>query len=208
MSWHLSFADAKDTLEVPVNKQYVVASAASENGCPRCDEITAFRLDTTLDVLVIAPTMTDYHKTGGSGDMLPGYSKMPKGNVDITGKYFIWSSNIGSNRLDVFITKIPSQLLVPDSVLTSVVPLEEKNDMVKIFPNPANDNLTIETSQKSYIEILSIEGQLIQTLPPCREAGATTGNKTNINVSVFPSGVYIVEVKTEKGIEVRKFVKE
>ncbi|MGD0711336.1 MAG: T9SS type A sorting domain-containing protein [Bacteroidales bacterium] len=200
-SWHLSFADAKDTLEVPVNKQYVVASAASENGCPRCDEITAFRLDTTLDVLVIAPTMTNYHKTGGSGDTLPGYSKMPKGNVDITGKYFIWSSNIGSNRLDVFIAKIPSQLLVPDSVLTSVTQLEEKNDTVKIFPNPANENLTIETSQKSYIEILSIEGQLIKTIN-------TSRNKTNIDVSSFPSGVYVVEVKTEKGVEVKKFVKE
>jgi hypothetical protein len=200
-SWHMSWANAKDTLEIPVNKQYVVVSAASENGCPRCDEISAFRLDTSLDVLVIAPTMTDYHKTGGSGDMLPGYSKMPKGNVDITGKYFIWSSNIGSDRLDVFIAKIPSQLLIPDSVMTSVPHSKEKNDSVKIFPDPATNNITIVTPQKAIIEILNIKGQLIKSIVP-------NNNNTNIDVSEFPNGVYVVEVKTEKGVDIKKFVKE
>jgi hypothetical protein len=29
-----------------------------------------------------------------------------------------------------------------------------------------------------------------------------------INITDMPSGVYVVEVKTEKGIEVKKFVKE
>lgn len=33
-------------------------------------------------------------------------------------------------------------------------------------------------------------------------------NKTEIDVSEFPSGVYVVEVKTEKGVAVKKFVKE
>jgi hypothetical protein len=41
---------------------------------------------------------------------------------------------------------------------------------------------------------------------------ATTNNKpqtTNkIDISSFPSGVYVVEVRTEKGIAVKKFVKE
>jgi hypothetical protein len=33
-------------------------------------------------------------------------------------------------------------------------------------------------------------------------------NKTNIDVSALPSGVYFVKVKTEKGTAVEKFVKE
>jgi hypothetical protein len=36
---------------------------------------------------------------------------MPKGNLDVTGQYFIWSSNVGGNRLDAFIVKVPAQLL-------------------------------------------------------------------------------------------------
>ncbi|MGD0709592.1 MAG: T9SS type A sorting domain-containing protein [Bacteroidales bacterium] len=77
-----------------------------------------------------------------------------------------------------------------------------------IYPNPATNNLTIVSPQNAVIEITNIQGQLIKTLPPCGEAGATTSNKTNIDVSALPCGVYIVEVKTEKGIEVRKFIKE
>ena len=40
------------------------------------------------------------------------------------------------------------------------------------------------------------------------EAGTPSGNKTNVDVSALPCGVYVVEVKTEKGVEVKKFVKE
>lgn len=70
-----------------------------------------------------------------------------------------------------------------------------------LYPNPANDNLTIEATQQAKIEITNIQGQLIKTI-------TTSGNKTNIDVSALPGGVYVVEVKTEKGINVVKFIKE
>jgi len=76
-----------------------------------------------------------------------------------------------------------------------------ENNNISVYPNPANDNITIETPPLSIIEILDIEGQLIKT---CK----ASGNKTYIDVLNFPSGVYVVEVKTEKGVEVKKFVKE
>jgi hypothetical protein len=70
--------------------------------------------------------------------------------------------------------------------------------------------MTIESPQEevgsdgkreSVIEITNIEGQLIKTF-------TTIGNKTNINVATLPDGVYIVEMKTEKGFAVGKFIKE
>ena len=72
---------------------------------------------------------------------------------------------------------------------------------IAVYPNPATDNITIESEQPAVIEITNIQGQLIKTF-------ATTDNKTNINVSALASGVYVVEVKTEKGVEVKKFIKE
>jgi GH25 family lysozyme M1 (1,4-beta-N-acetylmuramidase) len=83
------------------------------------------------------------------------------------------------------------------------------NDNFVIYPNPAINNLTIENQQEAavgskqlaIIEIKNIQGQLVKT-------STTTGNKTILDVSAFPGGVYIVEVKTSKGIVVRKFVKE
>lgn len=76
------------------------------------------------------------------------------------------------------------------------------NDInVAIYPNPATDKLIIESPQQATIEIANIQGQLIETL-------ATTGTKTNIDISMLAKGMYFVKVKTEKGVAVKKFIKE
>jgi hypothetical protein len=74
----------------------------------------------------------------------------------------------------------------------------DKNELY-IYPNPATANLTIETPQKSTIEIFNIQSQLIKTL-------AANEGKTNVDVSAFPNGVYLIKIITEKGIEVKKFI--
>jgi hypothetical protein len=96
------------------------------------------------------------------------------------------------------------------SAMNGIEEINGFNDFA-IYPNPASDNLTIESPQPAIIEISNIEGQLIKTL-----TASTT--KTNIDhvgwssyvvdVSSLPCGVYIVEVRNEKGVGVRKFVKE
>jgi hypothetical protein len=72
---------------------------------------------------------------------------------------------------------------------------------INIFPNPIVDILTIETPYKATIEILNIEGQIIKTIN-------TAEKKTSIDVSNLSSGVYIIKAKTEKGVAVKKFIKE
>ena len=77
----------------------------------------------------------------------------------------------------------------------------KSNDYL-LYPNPAKNNITLETTQQTAsIDITNIQGQLIENL-------ATTGNKTNIDVSSLAKGMYFVKVKTEKGVAVKKFVKE
>jgi uncharacterized repeat protein (TIGR01451 family) len=96
-------------------QQYACGSGASRADAPWANEIICFRLDGSLQVLVVAPVMTDLDAAGGGDD----YSKMPKGNLDVTGQYFIWTSNTGGGRLDAFVVKVPAQLLMggtPDTV--------------------------------------------------------------------------------------------
>ena len=61
-----------------------------------------------MRILVVAPVMTDMDAPGGCCD---AYAKEPKGNLDVTGRYFLWTSNMGGARLDAFIVKVPAQLL-------------------------------------------------------------------------------------------------
>ena len=86
-------------------KQQFACGSSADRGVVQ-NELVCFRLDTSYDQLVVAPIMTNLDAPGGGTD----YAKTPKGNLDISGKYFIWTSNLGGNRLDAFLVKVPSQL--------------------------------------------------------------------------------------------------
>jgi hypothetical protein len=106
---HVAHSNAK--AGVAPDKQYACGSNASRAAESRLNEIVCFRLDGSMDVLVVAPVMTDLNAPGGDGGGCGDYCKAPKGNIDVTGRYFIWTSNMSGNRLEAFIVKIPAQLL-------------------------------------------------------------------------------------------------
>jgi hypothetical protein len=68
------------------------------------NEIVCFPLDGTLEALIVAPNLTDLDAAGGGTQ---DYDKLPKGNMDPTGEYFIWTGNAGTNRLDAFVVRLP-----------------------------------------------------------------------------------------------------
>jgi hypothetical protein len=92
------------------DRQIACNSSASRQGSPRVNEIVCYRLDGSLDALVVAPNLTDLDAAGGGSQE---YNKLPKGNLDPTGEYFIWTSNAGTGRLDAFIVRVPAALLDP-----------------------------------------------------------------------------------------------
>jgi len=98
--------------------QYACGSNASRVP-DMADEIVCFSLnpnrnaDGSLDVLVVGQVMTDLDATGGRDVNGDDYTQLPKGNLDVTGQYFIWTSNMGGDRLDAFIVNVPYQWLSP-----------------------------------------------------------------------------------------------
>jgi hypothetical protein len=107
---HLSHLNARPG--VPAKHQYVCGSGADKTNEARGNELICFRLDGSYDTLIVAPIMTDFAAAGGGDD----YSKLPKANIDVTGQYALWTSNMGTNRMDAFIAKIPSRLLMESTV--------------------------------------------------------------------------------------------
>jgi len=88
--------------------QMACVSNASRNNLPRVNEIVCFRLDGSMQALVVAPNMSDLNAAGGGSD---DYWKIPSGNIDVTGEYFIWTANMGTSRQDAFIVRIPQDKL-------------------------------------------------------------------------------------------------
>ena len=85
---------------------------------------------------------------------------------------------------------------------TGILDNNDDNEF-KIYPNPATDNLTIETNtNKEYrLEILNLIGQTVYT-------SNINNKKTNINTTAFANGVYIIKLYTDKEMVVKKIVKD
>lgn len=96
---------------VSLQNQFACGSSANDETSAHANEIICFGLTGTEETLVVAPVMTNLNSSGGGNY----YNKLPKGNLDVTGKYFIWSSNMSGSRLDVFMVKVPDHLLVETS---------------------------------------------------------------------------------------------
>jgi Bacterial Ig domain len=120
---HVSHQNRKSG--VAPEQQYACGSNLDSDPS-RENEIACFRLDGSYDALFVAPVMTGMNASGGDCE----YCKYPKGNLDVTGQYFIWTSNMYGNRLDMFVAKVPSQLLTGVSTPTTTPPPPTSNPTV------------------------------------------------------------------------------
>lgn len=88
------------------------------------------------------------------------------------------------------------EYILPNSINEVIAPF-----LIGIYPNPVTNNLTIEIQQKSEIEILNINGQIIKTI-------YNNNTNTTIDLENLSSGVYIIKAKTDRGIAMKKFIKD
>ncbi len=95
---------------VPYEHQFMCGSNLLDNDRAKNNEVLCFRLDASLDVLIVAPVMSFMNASGG-GDT---YGKLPKAVLDRTGEYILWSSNMRSDRMDIFVARVPYHLLVAE----------------------------------------------------------------------------------------------
>jgi hypothetical protein len=95
---HVSHANAHPTL--PVERQWVWISNATDKPVPRANEILTLPLDGSMRVTIVAPNLVRL-----SGDL---YDDLPKGNCDLTGEFFVW---VGSpeHRRDLFMVRAPQR---------------------------------------------------------------------------------------------------
>lgn len=76
---------------------------------------------------------------------------------------------------------------------------EQESDRLRIYPNPASDQLYVEGSDIQSLSLCDLLGKTICTL---------SGSQNSINISTLPSGVYWLRVTTSSGIVTKKIVKK
>jgi len=80
---------------------------------------------------------------------------------------------------------------------------QDNGNLIKIYPNPANTNISVEVSQTDKNSILSIYNMIgIELIKqPIKE------NKTQIDISQLKSGIYFIKVTRGDIITTKKIVK-
>ena len=222
-TWYTIPMQATDTAFALMHGSYQVC-VTDLYGCTVCDSVTVSTGSCSAYFYLYADTSIQHHyfAVNMASGVAPisydwdwgdgtthSYTAYPSHTYAAAGTYTICltiTDNVGcvDSHCVTFYLQKNSNTTVSITVVPGVVTNINENSIENIFvmyPNPATDNLTIECWQRSIIEISNIEGQLIKTL-------TASGTKTNINVSALPCGVYVVQVKTAKGVAVKKFIKE
>ncbi|MEL7221411.1 MAG: MopE-related protein, partial [Bacteroidota bacterium] len=101
----------------------------------------------------------------------------------------------------------PDQLDIPDNGIDEDCDGVDLFLAAKLFPNPANDKVTIHfpLSGDLNIRILNLQGQLVY-----RNTQTVLDNRFSVDISRLPKGVYIMRLETADGQElwVRRWVKQ
>jgi hypothetical protein len=85
----------------------------------------------------------------------------------------------------------------------NVVTLPIEGDVITLYPNPANDHITISSGNdlSGTASVVGINGQVISTVE-------LKGNSTGVDVSKLPNGIYIMKVVSKTGTTMQKFTKQ
>ena len=79
-------------------------------------------------------------------------------------------------------------------------------DGVSVWPNPATEFIYVDAPEDASVEIYSVDGRMVTSIP----ANSTSENSLTrqININSLTAGVYVVNITTTTGTQSLKFVKE
>jgi len=125
------------------------------------------------------------------------------GNVYITGNFdsptlsFDNTTLVNTGMADIFIAQLNTS--------SNTIPEYPSESKISIYPNPADDELTITLPTYSAVnhttlELFDIYGNLLKNV-------TVTGNTTTVDISGYPAGVYVVRFMNNEGVVAKRIVK-
>ena len=190
---------AEDNLQATVSWEYdVTAPVATLNADATTEESTA-TVTISFSEEITGLEAGDFSVTNGTADNLTEVTEGTEFTVDIT------ASSGGEVTVELPAGAV-SDMAGNENAIASIsytysagtTGLETHSEAdIKLYPVPANDYIRVELANEATIHITDLNGRLILT----REHVL---NET-IGLERMTSGLYLMHIETEQGIEVRKF---
>jgi hypothetical protein len=112
---------------------------------------------------------------------------------------------VTSNSLIITVPALSTTAVLLSKTSTGISEFEETGDDIKIYPNPAKDNINVSLSQaidgKAEITIYDITGRKILN----SFVDNTSFSPLSFNISAFETGVYVFSIKNKQGTSIKKF---
>ena len=115
------------------------------------------------------------------------------------GQYAVTYSAEGYLPKTIVTTVADGEKLVQNVQLTKSVGLQEHDNRISVYPNPAHDYITVELSDNTkidYIQLYDMQGRLVESFPE------TSLQTTRLDVRNLPSGTYILHIGTARDREI------
>jgi hypothetical protein len=96
--------------------------------------------------------------------------------------------------------KLTDDIITPTTVSTGITPMTVSD--LDIYPNPAKDVIQFNSLEKvSSVKIYDLQGKLILIKQP------QSSGTISIDITDMESGLYLIQINTETGVKVGKFIK-
>lgn len=152
-----------------------------------------------MDPLFVNPANGDFHIQQNSPCIDAGYNNSVTIQTDFDGNIRIWDGNNDSIPIiDIGVYEYGS------SIYTNITGNTFLHDYFHIFPNPANNYFSLvltENNSAAELRIFNILGEE-------KYFSAIKKQKTDIDISGFTKGVYIIEVNSGNKISRQKIIKQ
>jgi len=124
------------------------------------------------------------------------------GNAILYGAFVAANGN-GSNSGDqVFLTS----LLIQENLTAGIMDIANNADSWIVYPNPASDNINIESldvrAEIKSLDLYDITGKRLKSI-----SYETFSQTQNFDIADLPSGVYVLNIQTDKSVITKKFIK-
>jgi hypothetical protein len=90
--------------------------------------------------------------------------------------------------------------------LTGSPPAPQRGDLALLYPNPTSNSVTVKVQQDELLKNVSLYNLIGEKV--MEQDVSSFVSELNINVAALLKGIYLVKVKTNKGVVYKKLVKQ